>query len=438
MGGISTMLAGLLITYVIGCAFFIYVCVVADPNSSKMAQYMTQDLPQLLSRKFEQVFGKSTLEKLNQILDRALQLLYLAVVLGCWVVVFWYVYPWITESKQVSNAHKYIGYTVFLACFSSWRKACNTRPGIITAKSYERYNHYPFDNLLFVPNKKCDTTGIIRIARSKFDRLKYNQNVPRYDHFCGWVYNTIGEENYRWFLLFLGIHVIMCSYGSGVCILLFYAEIMEDKLFDLVFYDRVSGQTVKADVWIISQYMFAKRMPEAGVCLIMFVMAIALGLFFGYHVHITCKNMTTNEDGKWEDVKRWYKRQKKDYDEAVKKGWITPQTATNATLTNNGGVTTTTNNAAATPSIPDKDVTCTPSIATTAPAAVETTTSQQTIEANDNKTTIYKGPDGKQYFDPGPIPKNVYDRGLIENWKEVIYPLSLRDGEQKPQSKKTM
>lgn len=32
-----------------------------------------------------------------------------------------------------------------------------------------------------------------------------------------------------------------------------------------------------------------------------------------------------------------------------------------------------------------------------------------------------------EYFDPGPVPKNVYDRGFVENWKEVLFPLSLRE-----------
>jgi hypothetical protein len=32
--------------------------------------------------------------------------------------------------------------------------------------------------------------------------------------------------------------------------------------------------------------------------------------------------------------------------------------------------------------------------------------------------------------DPGPAPVNIYNRGLVENWKEVIFPLSLRRREE--------
>ena len=30
------------------------------------------------------------------------------------------------------------------------------------------------------------------------------------------------------------------------------------------------------------------------------------------------------------------------------------------------------------------------------------------------------------YFDPGSVPHNLYDRGFVENWKEVLFPLSRR------------
>jgi hypothetical protein len=28
--------------------------------------------------------------------------------------------------------------------------------------------------------------------------------------------------------------------------------------------------------------------------------------------------------------------------------------------------------------------------------------------------------------DPGPMPKNIYDVGFVENWKQVLFPISLR------------
>ena len=63
----------------------------------------------------------------------------------------------------------------------------------------------------------------------------------------------------------------------------------------------------------------------------------------------------------------------------------------------------------------DGDVTCT---------GGTTTTHKEQQQSDDNDNNDYDV--REEYFDPGPVPKNVYDRGFVENWKEVIYPISLR------------
>lgn len=261
-----------------------YFCVIADPNLSQMAYLFQVALPNKLWDSLGKVVGRKQMNVLQSVLDLALVFVYFFVVLGCWTVVFWYIYPWIDKSTFVGKYHKYVGYLVFLACFGSWRLANVTQPGTVTSKSFKRYDHYPYDNLMFLPNRRCDTTNLIRIPRSKFDRLKYNQNVPRYDHFCGWVFNTIGEENYRWFLLFLAVHVVMCIYGSAVCTLLFWGELKEKHLLDITFFDRATGEHVQSNWFIVSQYLFMRKTLEFGVFAVMSVMGIALGGFLGYHV----------------------------------------------------------------------------------------------------------------------------------------------------------
>ena len=110
-------------------------------------------------------------------------------------------------------------------------------------------------------------------------------------------------------------------------------------------------------------------------------------------MYITSYNRTTNEDGKWSDIRKWYKKAQKEYQEAVKKGLVGMNGA----------------KMAPTPNVKDGDVTCTGGGA----GMDETGGDQQQQEQ-------------EQYFDPGPMPKNVYDRGFVENWKEVLFPLSLR------------
>lgn len=225
------------------CGMAMYFCVIADPESSPIAYTLQVKLPNRLWGLMGSVMNQKQMDTLQSFMDLGLVIVYFFVVLGCWTIVFWYLYPWIERSETVGNYHKYVGYLVFLACFGSWRLANQSSPGIITAKSYQRFDHYPYDNLMFLPNQRCETTKLIRIPRSKFDRLKYHQHVPRYDHFCGWVFNTIGEENYRWFLLFLLVHVFMCFYGSLVCVLLFQDEIKKKQLLEITFFDRASGST---------------------------------------------------------------------------------------------------------------------------------------------------------------------------------------------------
>jgi hypothetical protein len=385
-------LAAILVSYVIFCGLVMYFCVIADPNLSPMAYMIQVKLPDKLWASMGKVMGKKQLNVLQSFLDLGLVFVYLFVVLGCYTVVFWYIYPWIDNSNYVGKYHKYVGYVVFVACVGSWRMANTSSPGIITFKTFPRYDHYPYDNLMFLPNRRCETTNLIRIPRSKFDRLKCNQNVPRYDHFCGWVFNTIGAENYRWFLLFLLVHVTMCVYGSAVCTLLFWGEVQEKQLLEITFFDRTTGEHVPATWWIITQYLFSRKTLEFAVLLVMFVMGIALGGFLGYHMYITSYNRTTNEDGKWSDIRKWYKKELKKYQEAVKKGLVKKNNSSSNT------------NSAEAPELKEGDVSCT----------------------GGGSGLKESGDRAPEYFDPGPMPKNVYDKGFIENWKEVIFPISLR------------
>jgi palmitoyltransferase len=256
----------------------------ADAEDSDMAYLLQIALPTRAWNQMNKFLGDKKMRFVEAVTDRFLIFVYLFIVLGCWCVVFFYIYPWITFVDSISNIHKYIGYFVFVSCFGSWRLTNTSSPGSINSQSFKRYDHYPYDHLLFLPGKRCGSTNLIKIPRSKFDRIKYKRNIPRYDHFCGWVHNTIGEENYRWFLLFLAVHVVMCAYGSLVCMLLFRAEIKEKKLLELTFFDRATGTSIQSSWSIVAQYLFAQKTLEASVMIIMFFMAIALGMFLSYHV----------------------------------------------------------------------------------------------------------------------------------------------------------
>ena len=356
-------------------AIFVYVCLIADPETSRLSRFLNETLPTRIWNWLGNRLSRKAVDALIYFSDRFLLVIYCIVVYGAWSLVFWLVFPWITRSESVSNVHKYLGSLVFVACIASWRLATTKSPGIITARTLNRYNHFPYDNILFEENRTCKTTGIQKVARSKFDRHRYHANVPRYDHFCGWVYNTIGEENYRWFLLFLLVHTAMCAYGCVVLWWLFSSEISERRLLEVTYVDRFTGEEIPASMFIVAQYLFNKFLWEAGLFMLMAVMAVALLAFLVYHIYLTTFGMTTNESYKWGYVKTWYKGELKRYEEAVK-------------------------------------------------ARPATQPSDGTLNSSDQQQ-------GKTRQDvirhPGRPPFYIYDRGFIENWKEVIFPISLRD-----------
>eukprot|EP00535_Pseudo-nitzschia_heimii_P011181 CAMPEP_0197197444 /NCGR_PEP_ID=MMETSP1423-20130617/32870_1 /TAXON_ID=476441 /ORGANISM="Pseudo-nitzschia heimii, Strain UNC1101" /LENGTH=376 /DNA_ID=CAMNT_0042651265 /DNA_START=299 /DNA_END=1429 /DNA_ORIENTATION=- len=318
----------------------------------------------------------------KHISDRIMVLAYFTLVGGCWFIVFSNLYPWLLyDSPGLSNIHAVVGIFVFLACFGAWAVANSSHPGVITARNFRRYDHYPYDHLLFKAGRKCVTTGLYKIPRSKYDRIKYDGLVPRYDHFCGWTNNTYGEENYRWFLAFLMNHVIMCFYGTYVCYLLFSEEIRTKRLLELTFFDRTTGDTVQASYYVIFQYMFARRTHEVGLAIVMLLMGIALACFLGYHIRITSIGQTTNEDGKWSDVRSWHKKQKNLYEKAVREG----KQSTKITGRSGDG---------------EKN---------------------DAVSNRDSELQAARG-----LMDPGPTPENLYNRGFVANWREVFFPLSLR------------
>lgn len=375
-------------------AFFSYFCMIADPDESQLAHYLSVQVPARLDALATRLLGGKTMKKVHGIMDYFLVIVYLVVVLGSWSVIFFFVYPWIDFSEFVSNHHKTAGYFVFVACIWSWRKASTTSPGIITSHTIERYNNYPYDRILFLPNKICPTVGIIKLARSKYDRFS-GYHVPRFDHFCGWLHNPVGEENYRWFLLFLSIHVGMCSYGTFCCTWLFYGEVVEHNLWQVKFYNVATGEEFGASYFVVFQYLFQRHLVVAAVLLLMSVMALVLGMFLGWHIWIASRGMTTNECAKWDQVKAWHKKQTKRYNQALKEGLVAPDKEKER---------------APAPRVADGDVTC------TGAAPTAKTNEDEKDELDDIPVLT----------NPGKLPKNIYNRGIVENWKEILYPRSMR------------
>ena len=149
--------------------FLTYACVIADPDSSNVGRFCTQELPSFLYKQLEKTVGKKVLSRLERLLDHAFQLVYLTVVLGSWSIMFCYGYEEIEKSNNINTYHQYYGYVVFLMCMSSFHCACNTPPGSVTARTITLFDHYEYDDVLY-KHQTCPTLKIRKIARSKYDR----------------------------------------------------------------------------------------------------------------------------------------------------------------------------------------------------------------------------------------------------------------------------
>jgi hypothetical protein len=399
-----------ILLYIIFSLWFTYSCILSDAPSP-MAMLFTHKVPRVLISFVEKIFGTKGVKIVRKISEKALLIIYLVIVLGCWSVMFTYGYDFMTRSEHVSSNHKISGYVVFMACMWSWRKANTTSPGYIVEGNIPRFDNYPYDDLLYA-NQKCSSLGFRKLARSKYDRFT-NSHVARFDHFCGWIDNTVGEENYRVFLLFLLIHVLMCAYGTFVTYHLFQGEIADKNLVNAIFYNAETGKEVKADYIVIAHYLFMKHFQVAAVSILMAGMSAVLGLFLCFHLYIAANGMTTNEYYKWRQVKKWHKKEKSKYASAVAEGLV-KKFAASAKRSSGMG------------ELPDVDVGC------VGPTGAVTGQSGAEELDNNRPTNTREDEQADGIIDPGPFPKNIYNLGPVENFKEIVFPRSLRRSKLAP------
>ncbi len=372
----------------------------SDPTKSPIGKFCTTTLPDALFQGVGKVFGARGVKVLRKVSEKFMAILYLTIVLGSWFVIFTHCYAFIDRSSHVSSLHKYSGYVVFIACMWSWHTARTTSPGYITERNLVRFDNYPYDDFLFV-EKDCPTLGFRKLARSKYDRFT-NRHVARFDHFCGFVDNAIGEENYRFFLLFLMIHIGMCIYGTVVTYTLFWGEVLDKNLLNAIFYNGATGEEVQADMFVVCHYLFMKYFALCAVFILMAVMSIVLGLFFSFHLFIASSGMTTNEFYKWRQVKKWHKRAVEKYKRSktsqggIRKNLGTEDTKDSAAEKNAQiGLTD------------DVDIGCTGPL-------------------GNAKEVQPRSDTNNEVEDPGPFPVNIYHRGIVENFTEIVFPRSRR------------
>jgi len=177
-------------------------------------------------------------------------------------------------------------------------------------------------------------------------------------------------------------------------------------LMNAVYIDAVEGVEIRATRWVVGNYMLRKRVGMATIMVLMAAMTVALGLFLGFHLYIAATGMTTNEYYKWKQVKRWYWNEKGRYQKAKKEGTLVDTSSDSKGMKE----------------LKDVDVGCVGPVAATSDVIDlhkdTNTTTTDNADVDRNKPM--------PIADPGQFPKNIYHLGIIENFKEIIFPRSLR------------
>lgn len=199
----------------------------------------------------------------------------------------------------------------FLIC--SWAD-----PGTITSKNIkDQLKRYPYDNILF-SESKCGTCHIPKPARSKHCSVCNRSNrwivvfsmnskfrcVAKFDHHCIWINNCVGQDNHRYFFLFLFVNFLATFYGAIALGLFIYGEISGILFRPLV--NRRTGETI-----ILSHFpmkvidLVVMRFPIlfALFCCNVAFCGVLIG-FLGFHMVLLMKGMTSNESFKWSQIKK--------------------------------------------------------------------------------------------------------------------------------------
>ncbi|KAJ5075535.1 palmitoyltransferase swf1 [Anaeramoeba ignava] len=300
--------------YVGFLSFIVYVLLFGQSESNRngfigyVHSILTYEIWAFLKKMLVKIFGKSADTFLKKIVvymcltwNPFMMLFYVAILIGGFFVFFVWAFPEIIQIPTISSWNYVYIFLIIANVITTFLLCVFTDPGSITKDNVDIYlTHFPPDNLIFFP-KFCETCKIQRPARSKHCRF-VNKCVARYDHYCGWVANTMGLNNYRYFVLFLIANMIMCSYASYIIFRILYYNVKNSSILDLVFFDKY-GNPSPISFSHILRYIIVEYRALFGLLIMVFMMGIVLFAFVAYHLYLIATNTTTNETFRYADLK---------------------------------------------------------------------------------------------------------------------------------------
>ena len=328
-----------LLVYLVGAtsAFFLLMCV--NPYGtgilSRMSHFLQITVPALASRLTDRVcgarFAPAFAYYCSYIFKKpnpAFQLLYLVLSVGGFYVYVTYGFIYL-PNPFLSYSHVHYGSFLFAVCVYSFYRTCSTRPGVITKANIAKFqDQYAMDGVLYTP-RDCSTCKLPKPARSKHCSV-CDICVARFDHHCIWMNSCIGLYNYKFFLLFLLSHSILCMYGGTVGLLIFLFQVKKQNLLTGIFRDS-QGHRFRGSWSLVIQYIVGYQTAFFFVVVLCLMMGVVLGVFFIHHLWLINSNLTTNERMKRESLiadlesrKQRFPEKKEEVDLALQKLAVHP------------------------------------------------------------------------------------------------------------------
>lgn len=208
----------------------------------------------------------------------------------------------------VSGLHRYLSVVAVAVGAILFVLTSFSDPGTVTAENVSQYvSSYPYDNIIFV-EKECSTCKITRPARAKHCRI-CDKCVARFDHHCGWMNNCIGEKNTRYFVAFLVWHFLICLYGATILGFILAGELKERKIIYILTVYYGIDNSFSGLFPHVAQWLLAVHNTQILLSVFLAILALLLGGFCAYHLHLCLTNTTTNETFKWQDYIMWMKKE---------------------------------------------------------------------------------------------------------------------------------
>lgn len=121
--------------------------------------------------------------------------------------------------------------------------------------------------------------------------------------------NCIGEKNTRYFVAFLVWHFLLCLYGAIILGFIVAGELKDKKVVYILTVYYGIDNSFSALFPHVAQWLLAVHNTQILLVVFLGIIALLLGGFCAYHVHLCLSNTTTNETFKWQDYIFWMKKE---------------------------------------------------------------------------------------------------------------------------------